>query len=261
MFTYYYDNGEPENPEWSKNWGDIIGPTIIKHFSKSDKIQPTDKKVEGKLVSIGSVMEAARPNDFIWGTGVIMANNYLPHLRKVKVFATRGPKTRDYLIYLGHEVPEVYGDPGLLYPQIYNPHIEQTHEWGVIPHYMDVKHPVVKTLIERGFKLIDICAGEHEFVNQLKSVKKVLSSSLHGLIAADAYGIPNARIRLSENIVGGDWKFEDYALSVGRKNFKGIEWNGQDLNTIELNESIDWNPQPLLDNAPWMHEEYKELFY
>jgi len=261
MYSYYYDNGTKNNPEWSKNWGDIIGPTIVKHFSKSLNIQATSEKLEGKLVSIGSVMEAARPNDLIWGTGVIMKNHRLPYLKRVNVFAVRGPNTRDYLRYLGHKVPEVYGDPALLYPQIYNPEIKQTHEWGIIPHYTDIKHPTVQSLVDKGFKLIDICAGEKEFIDQLKSVKKVLSSSLHGLIAADAYGIPNARINLFNKIMGGDFKFEDYALAVGRKNFKGIKWDNQDINSIELNKSISWDPQPLLDNAPWNHEEYKNLFY
>ena len=63
MQSYYYNNGTPQNPRWSKNWGDIIGPEIIKHFSGSDKIEPTENKIEGKIVSIGSVMFAARPND------------------------------------------------------------------------------------------------------------------------------------------------------------------------------------------------------
>ena len=262
MQAYYYDNSEAGNPKWSKNWGDIIGPTIIRHFSKSEKIIGSDVKLEGKLVSIGSVMSAARPHDFIWGTGTIVENQYLPNLKNVKVFATRGPKTRGWLLHLGHEVPEVYGDPGLLYPQIYNPEIEVTHEWGIIPHYVDTEHPAVKALIDRGVKLIDICAGEQEFVNQLKSVKHVLSSSLHGLIAADAYGIPNARVNLTGRLVGGDWKFEDYALAVNRKQFKGIELQGDEiLEDIELNRSIDWDPQPLLDNAPWNHDEHKHLFY
>lgn len=261
MYSYYYDNGTKDNPEWSKNWGDIIGPIIIKHFSKSKNIQPTSEKIEGKLVSIGSVMEAARPNDLIWGTGVIQIDHYLPHLKRVNVFATRGPKTRDYLVYLGHKVPEVYGDPALLYPQIYNPEVEVTHEWGIIPHYTDTNHPTVKYLIDNGVKFIDICAGENEFIDQLKSVKKVISSSLHGLIAADAYGIPNARIKLNNKIAGGSWKFDDYALSVNRANIKANEiLEITDLNDLELNKSIDWDPRPLLNNAPWNKEEYKHLF-
>lgn len=264
MKAYYYNNYTEENPEWSKNWGDIIGPTIVKHFSQSGKIEPTEDKVEGKLVSIGSVIAAARSTDLIWGTGVIEDNQYLPDLKRVNIFATRGPKTRDYLLYLGHQVPEVYGDPGLLYPKIYNPEIEKTHEWGIIPHYVDLNHQAVKSLIERGVKLIDICAGEREFVDQLKSVEKVLSSSLHGLIAADAYGIPNARINLTGRLVGGDFKFEDYALSVNRNHYLGQQLSEDAsielINSFQLNESIDWDAQKLLDAAPWNQENYKHLF-
>lgn len=265
MKAYFYDNGTNTRPRWSKNWGDIIGPTIIKHFSKSQKIEATDKKVGGKLVSIGSVMAAARPNDLIWGTGIIRDKEYLPHLRQVKFFGVRGPKTRQHLLDLGHQVPEIYGDPGLLYPMIYNPEIEVTHEWGVIPHYVDESDESIKALKDQGVKVIDICAGEKEFIDQLKSVRKVLSSSLHGLIAADAYGIPNARINITGRIFGGDCKYEDYALAVNRKTFKGHQIDEyvtlEEINKFELNTSISWDAKPLLDNAPWNHEEYKHLFY
>jgi len=262
MKVYYYNNATNENPEWSKNWGDIIAPTIIKHFSKSDKIDATNEKVESKLVSIGSVMLAARPNDLIWGTGCIEYNQYLPDLKRVNVFATRGPLTRTHLLHLGHSVPEVYGDPGLLYPMVYNPKVENTHEWGIIPHYMDLNNPIVKHLIDSGVKLIDICAGEREFVDQLKSVNKVISSSLHGLIAADAYGIPNARISLNGNIVGGDFKYQDYALSVNRRYWGAIKLTKEtDLTSIKLNTEIDWDADKLLNNAPWNKQEYKHLFY
>lgn len=264
MKAYYYDNGTHRNPEWSNNWGDIIGPTIVKHFSQSDKIEATKNKVRGKLVSIGSVMAAARHSDIIWGTGIIKHNDYLPNLRQVDVLAVRGPKTREQMLYLGHQVPEVYGDPGLLYPQIYNPEVEKTHEWGIIPHYIDASDPIVKYLVDQGVKLIDICAGEKEFVDQLKSVDKVLSSSLHGLIAADAYGIPNARITITDKVYGGDYKFQDYAMSVNREIYKGVILEGgihvSQLDQIQLNNSIDWDPKPLLDAAPWNQEKYKSRF-
>jgi pyruvyltransferase len=262
MKAYYYNNGNNKNPEWSKNWGDIIGPTIIKHFSKSERIEATEQKSNSKLVSIGSVIAAARPGDLIWGTGVIEHRQYLPHLREVTILACRGPLSREHLLYLGHDVPEVYGDPGLLYPQIYNPDVEKTHEWGIIPHYIDLEHPMVKHLIKQGVKFIDICAGEKEFVDQLKSVEKVLSSSLHGLIAADAYGIPNARIKLTGDIVGGDFKYKDYAASVNRSNWQAnVLDTNTNLNDIELNYSIDWDSKPLLDNAPWNIDKYKPLFF
>ena len=266
MKTFYYNNGSIKNPEWSKNWGDIIAPTIIKHFSKSDKIEPTENKFEKrKLVSIGSVMSMVYPNDLVWGTGIIMNNCRLPRFDNVKFFAVRGPNTRQQLIELGYDVPAVYGDPGLLYPQIYNPVVEKTHEWGIIPHYVDVDHPSVKSLVKAGVKFIDINAGEKEFIDQLLSVDKVISSSLHGLIAADAYGIPNARITLTDKLVGGDYKFKDYSLSVDRELWKAVKLIGptsiHKINNLKLNTKINWDHKLLLDNAPWNHEEYKGLFY
>jgi pyruvyltransferase len=44
--------------------------------------------------------------------------------------------------------------------------------------------------------------------------KIVLSSSLHGLVLADSFQIPNKRIVLSNNIIGGDFKFKDYYSGI-----------------------------------------------
>jgi len=262
MRAYYYNNGEPPNPShWSLNWGDIIAPSLVQHFSGSSKIEATSHKEAFKLVSVGSVMSAVRSGDLVWGTGIIQDRACLPLLGKPHFFAVRGPLTRTKLVELGHRVPEVYGDPALLYPMLYRPNIQAVHEWGIIPHYIDRELPIVQQLVAEGVQLIDICAGERAFVDQLHSVKRVVSSSLHGLIAADAYGIPNARICLSNRIVGGDFKFHDYALSVDRK-----EWRCNPVNSAEglaelpLNQSINWDPGALLDSAPWNNPTWQHLF-
>ena len=38
---------------------------------------------------------------------------------------------------------------------------------------------------------------------------------MHGLILAEAYGIPTCRVVFSEKILGGDFKFYDYYSGVG----------------------------------------------
>jgi pyruvyltransferase len=261
MKAYYYDNGAPPHPKsWSLNWGDIIAPSIISHFAGIE-VEPTRVKEGFKLVSVGSVMGAVRSGDLVWGTGIIQSHMQLPSLGQPHFFAVRGPLTRARLLELGQRVPEAYGDPALLYPMLYRPQVEPTHEWGIIPHYIDQHLPIVQRLVEQGVKLIDICAGEREFVDQLLSVRKVVSSSLHGLIAADAYGVPNARICLSDRIVGGDFKFHDYALSVKRELWRCHWLKDPDvLDSLKLNQSIDWSPEALLDSAPWHHPNWHHLF-
>ena len=52
-------------------------------------------------------------------------------------------------------------------------------------------------------------------IRRISQAGLVISSSLHGLVVADAFGIPCTYLRLSEeeNIL----KYEDYVLGVGRK--------------------------------------------
>jgi len=256
LIAYRYNNATPKNPEWAKNWGDIIAPTIIKHFSEANVVSTSNYHVQNKIISIGSVFWANRQNDIIWGTGIQQAGDIGDYADRVDIRAVRGPLTRNELLKVGIECPEIYGDPGLLYPLIYKPtHIQKTHKFGLIPHYIDLNHPNVKLLENAGFKIIDILAGETEFIDQLLSVNIVFSSSLHGLIAADAYGIPNTRIKFSDKLVGGDFKFQDYASSVNRNTWQAIDaiTPGKiELNSLLPNIKIDWDPEPLLKAAPWI---------
>ncbi len=103
--------------------------------------------------------------------------------------------------------------------------------------------------------MIDICSGEKEFINELLEVENVISSSLHGLIMADAYGIPNARVNISNKLIGGDFKFKDYYMSVDRKIDLGLQLNKNtslsEIKNLYLNREIKFNSELLLKSSPW----------
>jgi pyruvyltransferase len=65
-----------------------------------------------------------------------------------------------------------------------------------------------------------------DYLCALLSCRIIVSSSLHGLIFAHAYGLPAIWIKLSDRLVGGEFKFHDHyafmevdALEIPRWNF------------------------------------------
>lgn len=251
MLVYQFKNKEP----YQNNIGDNLSGTIIKSFSKKEEIKVTNSQfIDGKILAIGSIMPAALNNDIVWGSGMLY-HNQIP-TGKPKILAVRGPLTRNELLKNNFKCKEVYGDPALLLPKLWNKNREIKHEYGIIPHYVDHDSPLLNVFKNNNrFKIIDICNPNLiDFLNELLSVKKILSSSLHGLILADAYGIPNSRINITNGLVGGHFKFIDYYMSVHR--YFDFGYQLQDnridfLDRLHFNDKINIDIDLLLENSPW----------
>lgn len=250
--VFHYTN--VDHPE---NWGDIIGLSICNHFSPHPFSEVSDPYAAGKLLAVGSVMAFSMPGDIVWGAGTISPKALGCGGRQMKILAVRGPHTRAMLVSAGLTVPNVFGDPAMLYPQIRarSSGLDTSHRWGVIPHYCDIGHPALEKWAAEGVLILDICAGKEEFISQLLSVDRLVSSSLHGLIMADAYGIPNARITLNDKLYGGDFKFNDYAAGVNRGAIDSTRVNPDAsikmLDKLHLNDACRFDSDRLLSAAPW----------
>lgn len=261
----YTFNGRVITPDNTMNWGDLIPFNVIDNvfehnIKKEDIFNVKQPNGNYSIYSTGSVMLFTKPNSIVWGTGCI--DKGMIGQKPSKVYAVRGPLTREELIKKGIECPEVYGDPALLYPRFYNPTVEKKYKWGIIPHYIEFEssrdREVLKNLEKQGIRIIDICSGEKEFINELLEVENVLSSSLHGLIMADAYGIPNARVNISNKLIGGHFKFKDYYLSVNRKIDLGLQLSKdtkiEDIEKLYFNTSIDFDGDKLIKSSPWIEK-------
>lgn len=204
------------------NVGDTLTPEILHHFLPSDlTIQQVREDKSPKLLGVGSIMRAILPGDTIWGTGVMNRTDKFPAASQCRFLAVRGKLSRDILIRDGGDVPEVYGDPAVLLPLMYRPEVEVTHKVGVIPHFVDkrkVRNGLQARKLARtdSVKVIDIFLPWQEFVKEVLSCEHIISSSLHGLIIAEAYGRTAEWVVLSHRVIGRGFKFRDYLTGTER---------------------------------------------
>lgn len=204
----------------TNNWGDYLAPVLVEYLSnkKTQYIKSEGYTDEDDVFTVvGSILSwQQKPNLSVWGAG-FMCEGQQMLVKPKNVFSVRGPLSRKLLLKQGVDCPEIFGDPALLFPRFYNPKVEKKYRLGIVPHYVDKDNEWLMSLNSDEIKIIDICSETHDFVDQIKQCDKILSSSLHGVIASDAYGIPNLWIKMSNKVGGGSFKFEDYFLSVNRK--------------------------------------------
>jgi len=194
----------------SNNLGDRLTPVIVEYFL-GKKIELASASDCGKLLGVGSILNELREGDIVWGSGLIREVK-LRCPNSVKFLAVRGPLTRSMI---EGDVPEVYGDPAILMPLIYNPEIKKTHKVGIVPHYID-KILWENRRLPEGVKFIDVEGNWRKVIDEIVSCEMIRTSSLHGIIIAEAYGVPVVWEKYSDDIVGGEFKFQDYFLGTGR---------------------------------------------
>lgn len=208
-----------------ENYGDLLSPYIVEKVSKK-KITFYNAAAYRKkwfqpsyIMAIGSIMSYASKKAYVWGSGIISRQDTFKNAR---FCAVRGPLSRKRILELGHSCPEVYGDPALLLPEYYNPKIKKTHQFGIIPHYVDYEQVANIYGGVNDCNVIDLMTKDiHNTTDEILSCKAIISSSLHGVIVAQAYGIPAVWVRFSEKLSGDNVKFEDYFRSVGLAPYEG----------------------------------------
>jgi len=205
------------------NFGDKLNNFIIKKISgrevKAVRQMPKTRVV---YIVIGSILQIASSKSIIWGAGYITSDSRVRE-KPLKICAVRGKLTRNQLIDQGFDCPEVYGDPSLLCPRYYKPVVKNKFRLGVMPHYVDQDSILLDRFRKKSDVIfINVRDPIKKVMNEINNCEKIISSSLHGLTVADAYGIPSLWMKLSDKVVGKGYKFRDYFSSVGRKNDKPL---------------------------------------
>lgn len=213
---------------WSRyepNLGDALSPVFTAELLQ---LQPrwVTRGFGGKLLGMGSIARHVGPADVVAGSGAITADS-IDLTRRATVRWVRGPLTRRCLGT--SRVPELYGDPGLLLPDVLMNTLgsvpvadPSTDLVGVIPHFAD-RHLQSSSLIDEGTVMLNILGSLDEFIGLLMQCRVVVSSSLHGIVFAEALGIPALWVTPSPEIKGGRFKFDDYYLGTHREGVQPLD--------------------------------------
>lgn len=227
------------------NFGDAMAPAVVQAVTRTTPVHvPSDYR--GKILSVGSILHNLAAGDTVWGSGAITADAIEPP-PDVTFLAVRGPLTRSVI---RADVPEVYGDPALLLPKFYKPALTGVaiKDVGIIPHYVD--QPAMPRTADPHLRWIDVRQPWPSVVDEISACDVVVSSSLHGLIVAEAYGIPAVWTKASDEVLGGAFKFDDYYLSTGREPQPPQPWSsGLDRILRRVPDPPEWDPAPLMAAA------------
>jgi pyruvyltransferase len=190
------------------------------------------------LLLLGSLLEWADAMTHVCGVGFISATSRLSVTPRF-IASVRGPLTRDRLAAQRMPVPDYVGDPGVLAPRWYPRMKAPSGSIGIIPHYVDRHMPWIEQCRRAGFRMIDPDLPLTDYFQQLGDCQVILSSSLHGLIFAHAYGLPALWIEVSDGVLGEGFKFYDYYASLGQ--------NRATVARVRVREGVD--PESLISRA------------
>ena len=225
----YWWNGVP-------NFGDLLSKDVVQFVSGRSVVW--SKPVLAHLFAVGSIGREAlrgsrgrnpdRGQPIIWGSGC-MSDEQQPQIKGfATVCAVRGPLTATLM-----GAPDApFGDPGILAAEALGLKAKRTAKIGIVPHWRMLKKLGIETFLGNTDEVVIIDPGQtpSRVAGLIASCDILISSSLHGLIVADSYGVPNVLMRPVATHESPMHKFADYAKSVGRSLGEPLEI--KDLNTF-----------------------------
>lgn len=205
------------------NFGDLLSPYLVQKLTskpvnlismETNSGRFSFKKYPKSYLCIGSIISRAHNTSVVWGSGAFGTETRKNLSKEATYCAVRGPLTRNLLRIYGIDCPAVYGDPALLIPKVFNPSVKKKYKVGMILRWSEQSWNEVETT-EDVKKIYLGTDNIEDTLTEIMSCEAIASSSLHGIIIADAYGIPSAWLS-STTPKGLEFKFYDYFISVNK---------------------------------------------
>jgi len=214
------------------NVGDMYGKFLVESLLNTEIIHHTTipknmLSTDNVFQIAGSTISDSNKNTVILGTGIILNTVMIESFKDC--YLVRGKFTLNKLKsnHPTYDFSKVkLGDPGLTLSYFINTNIEKKYDYGIMLHYADMQF--LKTYFTdeclNKVKIIDVDnANVIDVANQMLQCKKIISSSLHGIIFSHSLGIPVSWIRLEKTkLTPDDIKFYDYLSIYNMENDKRL---------------------------------------
>jgi hypothetical protein len=245
------------------NFGDIASKELVEKVTGSAVQFAADDHDGPRLLSVGSIIHRARNGDIIWGSGVKGGSAAFGRgVTSVDVYAVRGPITYDFLKRNNintQRITELF-DPVSLIGELYRDEINSAAKDNaervpciIVPHYREYglflrKYPEFRD------QIVSPDGTLESLMLTIAGAERVVSSSLHGIIVAEALGIP--AVWLAPQTGEDELKYYDYYLSSGRFNVKrhtklrdAIKAEPMELPVIDTQRALATFPSRVLPMA------------
>lgn len=201
------------------NLGDALSPVMVALCTSIDVMRIPSASATPRLAAVGTIGHGMRGGEvWFWGTGcsphlnpaakkpIVKEPFHPPADTKFHVHATRGPVSGRLLN--GDKPVGAFGDPVWLLPRFYKPKIEKKWKLGVILHLSELSDRAFDAHPRDALKRYDIPAeladqiklintvteispkAMQERIDEILSCERIISTSLHGMVYAESYGIP-----------------------------------------------------------------------
>ena len=199
---------------FAPNFGDALSPLVVSLLTGRRVVYANDSV---KLVALGSIFFALQDGDVVWGAGLARREHvsYAARARDVTYCALRGPTTARLLRSQGIACTVPFGDPATLLPLLIENDIAPEHEMGIVPHWSHF-HDFEREIRDPRVRLINVCDSFADVARAILSCRLVLSTSLHGVILAESYGIPALLVFYGGHPRCDATKYVDYFESTDR---------------------------------------------
>lgn len=209
------------------NFGDLFSKWLCEKVTGREFEFSEDRD----LIVSGSILQDAKEHTIVMGAGFgsLFQSTIAKDIRFV-----RGNMTGTILYKFFDIVPDIF-EPVYCLREFFE-NREPDIEIGYLPHYID--RPDENNDANNGWQYIDICSGIENVINQVLRCKKIITSSLHGMVLADLFERPNALVKISDKIDTDGTKYVDYWTFQGTKPYRPIPIESSDL----INEQLEIKP-------------------